>query len=66
MKIVESIKTDKKKFYKYVRNKTKTQTGVGTVLDMKGNLTTSDKETADSLNKAFQGVFVHQEYLSIQ
>ena len=37
-------KTDKKQFYKYVRNKTKSQTGVGTVLDIKGNFTTSDKD----------------------
>lgn len=66
MKIVEGIKTDKKQFYKYVRNKTKSQTGVGTVLDIKGNFTTSDKETADSLNKAFQSVFVHEENLAIE
>ena len=64
MKIVEGIKTDKKQFYKYVRNKTKTQSGVGTVLDMKVNLTTRDKETAVPLNKAFQSVFVHEENLA--
>ena len=66
MKIVEGIKTDKKQFYKYVRNKTKTHTGVGTVLDIKGNFTTSYKETVDSLNKAFQSVFVHEENLAIE
>ena len=62
----EGIKIDKKQFYKYVRNKTKSQTGVGTVLDIRGNFTTSDKETADSLNKAFQSVFVHEENLAIE
>ena len=66
MKIVDGIKTDKKQFYKYVRNKTKTQTGVGTVLDMKWNWTTSDKENAVSLNKVFQSVFVQEENLAIE
>ena len=55
--LASKIKTDNKIFWNYVRSKTKTKSIV-TKLEMPdGNLTTTDQETADTLNNYFSTVF---------
>jgi Reverse transcriptase (RNA-dependent DNA polymerase)/Endonuclease-reverse transcriptase len=55
--LVTDMRGDKKKFYSYVRSKTTLKKGIGVVQKEDGTLTTSDQETANVLNKAFQSVF---------
>ena len=55
--LASKIKTDNKIFWNYVRSKTKTKSIV-TKLEMpNGNLTTTDQETADTVNNYFSTVF---------
>ena len=54
------IKTDNKLFWNYVRQKSKTKSSVSKLLMSNGNLTSSDQETANTLNEYFAGVFTEE------
>ena len=57
MKIVDEIKVSPKSFWKFVNKKTKQSHKVCRVRDHNGNLTKSNKDTAESLNMYFSTVF---------
>ena len=56
-RIMKEFKNKPKAFYGYVRAKQKVKTGVSQLAKEDGNLTNTDKETADVLNRFFQSVF---------
>ena len=55
--LASKIKTDNKIFWNYVRSKTKTKSIVTKLAMPNGNLTTTDQETADTLNNYCSTVF---------
>ena len=60
MSISQKVKTDRKLKWKYIKSKTRLQTGIPE-LYMENNmerLTTNDKEKAETVSKFFSGVFV--------
>ena len=56
-RIMKEFKNKPKAFYGYVRAKQKVKTGVSQLAKEDGDLTNTDKETADVLNSFFQSVF---------
>ena len=62
-KIALDSKEDTKHFWSYARSKTKFKEQVSRVKREDGNLTTSDKETAEEINKAFNTVFVRESQM---
>ncbi len=59
-KIMKEFKNKPKAFYSYVREKQKVKSGVSQLLNEQGELTNTDKETADVLNNFFQSVFTQE------
>ncbi|XP_072040364.1 uncharacterized protein [Amphiura filiformis] len=59
-KIMRDFKKKPKAFYSYVRAKQKVKTGVSQLENDQGDLTKTDKETADVLNSFFQSVFTQE------
>ena len=53
-------KTNPKKFWRYVQERMKTKTGIGTLKEKDGPLITNDKEKAETLNDFFSSVFTHE------
>ncbi|XP_069119069.1 uncharacterized protein [Argopecten irradians] len=56
--IAENIKDSPKLFWNYVRSKTKTKSTITRVNNPNGDLTETDKETAEVMNDSFVSVFV--------
>ena len=55
--LASKIKTDNKLFWNYVRSKTRTKSVVSKLVMPNGNLTSTDQETANTLNEYFSTVF---------
>ena len=58
--VVRDIKKNSKKFWSYVRNKTKIKENILRVTDQNGKLTENDEETAKTVNQAFVSVFTQE------
>ena len=56
-KIAQNCKKDSKKFWKYVRSKTKGKTGISPLSKSDGSLAITDLDKANTLNKFFASVF---------
>ena len=59
--IAKDCKENPSKFWRYVNEKCKTNVGVSSLKDEKGNLVTSDEERAEILNKFFTSVFLKED-----
>ena len=57
--IAREARRDPSSFYKYVRSKTKTRTGIGD-LKSDGKIAQTDQEKAEVLNSFFASVFTHE------
>jgi hypothetical protein len=53
-------KTNPKKFWKYVQEKTKVSSGISTLKKPDGSLAEDDEQKADTLNNFFSSVFIHE------
>ena len=60
-KLVQNIKDDVKSFWSYVRNKSKTKSGVGDIEDENGVLNSDSLRKAEILNSFFSSVFVSED-----
>jgi hypothetical protein len=58
--IAKNAKTDPGGFYKYVRTKSTTRTGIGD-LESNGKTAQTDKDKADTLNQFFASVFTQED-----
>ena len=58
--VIREIKKNSKKFWSYVRSKTKIKETILRVANNDGKLTESDEETANSVNKSFVSVFTQE------
>ena len=59
--IANESKENPTKFWKYVNEKCKTNVGISSLKDEKGNLVTSDEGRANILNKFFTSVFLKED-----
>ena len=59
--IIESMKKEPKKLYKYIRRKQKVKASVGPLQKDDGTLTETEGETAEVLHTFFQSVFITEE-----
>ena len=59
--IAKECKMNPNKFWKYVNEKRKTNVGISSLKDKKGNLITDDKERAEILNDFFTSVFLKED-----
>ena len=59
--IAKGCKENPNKFWKYVNDKCKTNVGISSLKDEKGNLITNDKERAEILNNFFTSVFLKED-----
>ena len=58
--VVRDIRKNSKKFWSYVRNKTRIKETILRVTDQDGKLTEDDEDTANSMNKSFVSVFTQE------
>ena len=65
-KLCEDIKVNPKCSWSYVRSKTSIKDNVLRVRNRSGDLTKSDKETANIMNNAFQSVFIQENDRNIR
>ena len=63
--LVQQVKADNKKLYRYIRKQQKVKAVVGNLEKANGLQTESDKEAADALQEFFESVFVKEGDLSI-
>ena len=59
--IAKDCKENPNKFWKYVNEKCKTNVGISSLKDKKGNLITEDKDRAEILNNFFTSVFLKED-----
>jgi hypothetical protein len=60
-----SEKTNKRRFYSYIKQRTKSRPGIGPLKDGNGRMVQGDKEMADLLNRFFSGVFTREDTANI-
>jgi hypothetical protein len=60
-----SEQTNKKRFFSYIKQKTKTRPGVGPLKDEQGQTIQDDREMAAVLNSFFSGVFTREDTTDI-
>jgi exonuclease III len=60
-KLASNIKNDSKSFYAYANSKKRTKERVGPLKDSQGNISKTNKDTADLLNKYFSSVFTKED-----
>ena len=58
--IVQDIKQEPKRLYKYIRNQQRLKPGIGPLEKETGELAENDEETAELLNEFFQSVFIDE------
>ena len=58
--VTENLKNDPKALYKYIRSQQRFRPKVNMLNDKEGHLTTTDKHTAETLNKFFHSVFIEE------
>ena len=63
-KIAKEAKTNPSGFFKYIRSKTSTRSGIGDLVT-EGNTAVSDKDKAETLNKFFASVFTREDNASL-
>ena len=54
---MRDVKNNKKTFYRYIGQKRQAKTGVPSLVNLKGELASMDKEKAEVLNEFFASVF---------
>ena len=59
--LIKDLKKNKKKFWSYIRSKTKIKETILRVANENGTLTGNDTETASQVNKAFVSVFTKED-----
>ena len=59
--LAKECKSNPKKFWKYVQEKLKTQTGIGTLKKGNGDMVTTDDDKANTLNDFFSSVFTRED-----
>jgi hypothetical protein len=60
-----SDQANKKKFFAYIKQRTKTTPGVGPLKDARGNVVQEDRAVAGLLNKFFSSVFTREDAANI-
>ena len=63
--IVDDIKSNPKAFWKYVKSKSKTKSGVNCIEKEDGSMATDDQEKAKLLNNFFSSVFTKEDQTNI-
>ena len=63
--IALNAKKEPKRFWKYVKQKTKSKSSIGNLLKTDGTSTETDSEKADELNSFFASVFTHENLSNI-
>jgi hypothetical protein len=63
--VANESKVNPKKFWKYVQEKLKVNTGIGTLKKKDGSLATDDASKADVLNEFFSSVFTHEDVTNV-
>ena len=63
--IALNAKKEPKRFWKYVKQKTKSKSSIGNLLKTDGTSTETDSEKADELNSFFASVFTHENLTNI-
>jgi len=63
--LVNGIKVNPKRFWKYVASQAKVKHTVGGLLKSDGSLTVDDNDTANTLNKFFGSVFTQENALDV-
>jgi Reverse transcriptase (RNA-dependent DNA polymerase)/Endonuclease-reverse transcriptase len=60
-----SERTDKKRFYAYIKKKTKSRPGVGPLKDGQGRMVQDDGQAAEILNSFFSSVFTREDVTDV-
>ena len=55
--MVRDVKNNMKTFYSYIGQKRQAKTGIPSLVDLKGELSSTDEEKAEVLNEFFTSVF---------
>ena len=63
-KIAKEAKTNSSGFFKYIRSKTSTRSGIGDLVS-EGNTAVTDEDKAEVLNKFFASVFTREDNVSL-
>ena len=59
-RVADESKSNPKIFWKYVHEQTKNKQGIGTLIDKEGNISVTETEKADTLNKFFASVYTKE------
>ena len=57
LNLARDVNNNKKTFYKYIGQKRQAKTGVPSLVNLKGELASTDEEKAEVLNEFFASVF---------
>jgi hypothetical protein len=60
-----SEQSNKKRFFAYVKQKTKSRAGIGPLKDRSGNVVQGDEEMAEVLNHFFSSVFTREDTVNV-
>jgi hypothetical protein len=63
--IADGCKSSPKQFWKYVQERTKSNTGVSALKTENGGYAVTDEEKAETLNNFFSSVFTHEDKTSV-
>jgi hypothetical protein len=60
-----SEQSNKRRFFSYIKRKTKSRSGIGPLKDERGKVLQDDKEMADLLNRFFSGIFTRENTTNV-